>query len=252
MNLNLKILILFILNSYLNFGQFNIQSGYDLGAMKFQDNSPNIKMNSKWDFVNRCNLIGEYTLKNNFLFSINTGIDFHNILHDQERIVSNSIGGTDVYGGRFESNIQTFRLGFSIGYKWRVRKLSALVFKVNFHQFFINQIKILHMESTFEEYDVPKDEIDNHSPLYSTSELDNRLDYNKIGYRNKWVKENSNMNISIEYRYTFKSKYQIIIFTGYSPFDQRIYPTTSKKRNLFMFGLRLGYTLPQKNKENEK
>jgi uncharacterized protein involved in outer membrane biogenesis len=215
--------------------------------MNFRDVESNVKTNSKWDIVSRSNLIGEYILKNDFLFAFHSGIDVHNITRDQERLVSND-GNTEIYGGRFESNIQTIRMGFSAGYSLEINKTSNLVFKVNVHQFFINRIKIKQMESTLEQYDIPTDEFNVSTPNFLSSELDNRLDYDKIGYRNKLNINNNSINVSIEYRRLIFLKYHLNIFGGYSPFDQRIYPTTSNKRNIFIFGIRLGYTFSKKEK----
>jgi len=244
------LIVLAVLNSSLILGQWNIQAGYDFGAMNFREKNPNVKMNSKWDFVSRYNIIGEYTLKNDFLLAFNTGLDIHNIIRDQERMISNN-GVTEIYGGRFESNIQTLRLGFSLGYKVELNKTSNLVFKVNFHQFFINRIKIIQMESTLEQYNISTDEFNVATPNFSFSELNNRLDYDKIGYRNKLNTNNNNINVSIEYRRLIFLKYHLNIFGGYSPFDQRIYPTTSNRRNIFILGIRLGYTFPKKKKDEK-
>ncbi|MDX1653487.1 MAG: hypothetical protein R3277_13395 [Brumimicrobium sp.] len=248
---HLYTIVLFIFFPFAHFGQWNIQTGYDFGAMTFKEYNSNVNMNSKWDFVNRFNLITEYSFKNDFLFSVNSGLDIHNILFDQERVVINSNGGTDVYGGRSELNIQTYRLGFSTGYNWHLNKSSSLVFKFNFHQFFINRITIFQMTSTVKNYDVPQDEVTENDPLYFSSELNNRLDYQKIGYRNKWKRDNNNVNVSVEYRRQVFSLYHLTFFAGYSPFDRRIYPVTSEKRNLFLLGLRIVYTFPQKSKKDE-
>lgn len=243
----LTICILFITHTL--FGQWNIQTGYDFGTMKLPSNNSNVTINSKWDFVQRLNLIGEYSFRNNILLSIDSGTDFHNILRDQQRTTSNSSGdGLAIYSGRFDARIQTYRIGLGFGYALDISDNSKITIKLSINQFFVNSIRLI-------EWNVIKSIYDNQSADEPTSiekEFPNPLNYDKIGLRNKWTNENNSGHLSLEYRYRLSNMLSLNTFFGYSPFDKRIYPRTSIRRNSFILGLRLGYTLPQKNKNDEK
>ena len=230
------------------FGQWNIQTGYDFGTMKLPSNSPNVTINSKWDFVQRLNLIGEYSFRNNILLSIDSGTDFHNILRDQQRTTSNSTGGMTIYSGRFDARIQTFRIGLGIGYAFNISDDSKIAIKLNMQHFFVNSIRLIEWSLIKTVYNGQS----TNQPISVEKVLPNPLNYDKIGLRNKWVNENNIGYLSIEYRYRLSNILSLNTFFGYTPFDKRIYPRTSISRNSFILGLRLGYTLPQKSKNNEK
>lgn len=237
--------VLFILNSSLIFSQFNVQTGYDFGTFT-------IPATQRKNFNNshRVNLASEYIFTNKVLVSLNSGVDLQKINYTSNNIINGSDENSSTeYISESEINIQTYRVGLSLGYQFEITPLTNILFKISYDQYFVNKVSITKGYQIKNFYTVPSNEIDNNEPIISTKEFSPNIDFQRIGFRNKFLKENRNIVFSLIYRYHINDFF-ISPSISFSPFNEGF--VLFRSQNLFLFGLNLGYTFPQKNKENEK
>ena len=242
----IKILFLILISS-MGLGQFNIQTGYDYGFFKTDYYGAEL-LSKKEDShkIHRLNGKIEYQFKNNFFLGLNSGIDFHNVqryleTRGQSIGVSSTIKETSIY----HVNKQTFRVGLHIGYNYSINNKSSFCFLIEYGQFFFNKIKT--KESLFIDERFLNSEVDN--PWMRAVEHRPMTNLIDLGYGNEIILENRNIVFSIEYRYQF-DKFFITPKVGVSPWNNINFGRVGK--TFFLCGIRLGYTLPQKNKNNEK
>lgn len=247
MNLN-KVIILFltlVLNFHLVSGQWNIQTGYDFGTFTIP-----VTQRKNFNKIHRVNLVGEYIFKNNILVNLNTGVDFHLIdYHSTSRITDPSGNNSTESISTKDINIQNFRIGLSLGYQFKINNISSIKLNLSYDQYFVNHLVINESFRIKNSYDVPADEIDYNEPNIQTYEFSPRLDYQRFGYRNKFVIDNRNIIFSLGYRHQMDNFF-VNPSLGFSPLNTGF--ILFRRQNLFLFGINLGFTLPQKNKNNEK
>ncbi len=240
-----KSLILFILLPLGLIGQWNIQTGYDFGTYTIP-----VTQRKNFNNSHRVNLVNEYIFTNKVLVSLNSGIDLQKINYiSNNRINGSNENSFTEYISENEINIQTYRLGLSLGYQFEITPLTNILFKISYDQYFVNNVSIKKGYQTKNSYSVPSSEIDNYEPTVSTKEFSPNIDFQRIGYRNKFLKENRNLVFSLIYRYHIHDFF-ISPSISFSPFNEGfvLFPS----QNLFLFGVNLGYTFPQKDQNNEK
>lgn len=246
----LHITILLLLSSYFALGQFNIQTGYDFGVLKFPK-KPTLQQSEffreiNYNIVHRINVIGEYQFNSNLIMSLNFGYDTYRTRANYFTTTNTSEICT-MRGNKYDAAVNTFRLDFSFGYLLNISRNSKLVFKGSYGFFKIQNQKIFNSERTLTHIDCS-----DQSVIYRENYM---LDF--VSLDNIYGTSNLSLNqlsVSAEYRYRF-DKYQLNIFLGFSPMNKEftVNNGSSQKNLLFLLGLRLGYTFPQKKiKENEK
>lgn len=238
-------LVLFFFVSYLNlFSQFNILTGYDYGLIQLEKiTSATTDEKVKWNSVQRFNSNVEYLLPSKFLFSLDLGVDTYH-----KRIKYVSTQKNIVEKRSVNAKIITLRNQLSFGYLFNFDEKNSLVFKISSGIYSVLDIKIL--ESTFEKK-VFKDDTHEGIPLSSIIEYNDRTYFKKESQnRSAYLSGFNLLQTSIEYRYTFND-WNCNLFVGYTPIQKEIIQRFNNN-NLFLLGIRLGYTLPQKTKNNEK
>lgn len=231
------------------FGQWSVQTGYDLATFVTGNNNSELlgKIENS-HIIHRLNGRLEYQFKNNFFLGLNSGIDFHNIQrHLETRGTSIGVSSTIKETSIYHVNKQTFRVGLQIGYNYSINNKSSFCFLIEYGQFFFNKIKI--KESLFIDERFLNSELDNNNPWLRTEEHRPMTNLNELGYGNKIKVENRNIVFSIQYRHYF-NKFFISPTVGVSPWNNINFGRVGK--TFFLFGVNFCYTLPQKNKNNEK
>jgi hypothetical protein len=147
-----------LLISNLSRGQWNIQTGYDFGFFT-TDYQGNHLLSKEEDshYTHRINGRFEYQSKNNFLVSLNTGINIHDVRHDLQTRKNTDFSGNSVVRHRtsiHHSTLQAYRLGLSIGYKFSINNISSIILSLNYDHFFMNKVtnkerKLLYYQLLF-------------------------------------------------------------------------------------------------------
>ena len=236
------------------FSQLNIQSGYDMGYYNITlDDEYDLSKKRRLHLLHRLNLKVEYLLKSNFLIGVNTGIDIHNYQHEYT-LSHEGNNYTEIKEVSMnESIISANRIGLSIGYQHPITNTSSLSLMVNYDQFFISRIK--NKESLFikEYYSISETEdkyLAVRSEKYATM-----IDLEEIGYYQKLNLKNRHLIFSIGYRYNLSDVF-ISSSLKFSPFNRRfvdpVFIIPNGNQNIFFFGFKIGYTFPQKDKNDEK
>ena len=241
-----------LLNCLYTFGQWNIQTGYDFGVIRFP-NLPeligqDINRKTNFNFLHRYNLLGEYKSPNNLVTSLNFGFDNYRNKFDYTT-TSTFEGGckkrTNI--NEYFATINTLRFDFSLGYAFNLSNKSSIVLKGNYGLFIIANHKIFKSSRVVIEV--------NNCMNYIETQDNVMLDFINLnqkygdGLKIGW----NQVSISAEYRYKI-NHLSLNAYTAFSPmFDKEfIASTTGNSKNLiFILGLRIGYTLQSKNKENE-
>lgn len=242
-----------LINCFSVLSQWNTQIGYDNGFFLtdlYGNELLSEIINSHR--ISRLNGKVEYKFKKKVLIALNTGVDIHNIRHHLETKGENiGISSFQKAKSIHHSKIQSNRLGLSIGYEHLFNNTSSLYFLFNYDQFFINKVNIIRSEYIMERFLLS--EVEDNNPYHIKREHQSMIDLNDIGYRNKLTSDNRYLYFSLGYRYYkgsfFVSPSMSITTKNKSPVRSFSIP---KSQNLFLFGINLGYTLPQKNKTNEK
>lgn len=236
------------INGFSCYGQWNIQSGYDFGTFTFTNP---FNTDQGLNIVNRLNVVGEYELPNNISFSLNCGYDFQKIDYKKAKRY-NHYNGTQSYEDiyRQDIDIQKYRLGLSFGYSIDIKDVSSVQIKLSYDQFFVNKISINQLYDVKNSYLVSSSEIDGHEPVTSTKSFSSRFfKMDRIGYKNEFLIKNRHIVLSIHYKYNFQN-YFLSPSIGFSPWNKGI--VLPDGRNLYVVGIRLGYTFPQKSKKDAR
>lgn len=225
--------------------QWNILTGYDFGS------HTNAAAKQKgFNYLHRININNEYIFIDKITFSLNSGVDFHQIDYKYNTRMTNPSGNSSrEYFYSSEIDIQNFRLGFSLGYLFNINDASSIHCNFSYDQYFVNNVSIKESYIITNLYDVPSNEIDNNEPNSSSNEFFELIDLSRFGYKNRFLKENRNIIFSLGYRYRFDNFF-ISPSIGFSPRNHGFILSTGQ--NLFLFGVNFGYTLPQKSKNDEK
>jgi hypothetical protein len=224
--------------------QWSIQVGYDYGLIQLEKTTSfTTEDKLDWNVLHRFSTNTEYILSSNFLFSLDLGIDSYS-----ERIESVNTQSNTVERRLYNAQINTFRNQLSLGYLYEINENNSLVFKLSSGIFSIRDVKIY--ESSFEKT-IFEDNTHKGSPIYYSKEHKDKTDFREVyGYKETYFSGYNILQTSLEYKYKVKD-WSFNLFLGYTPFQKQIIQRFINN-NLFLFGLRLGYTLPQKNKNNEK
>jgi len=235
------------------FGQFNVQTGYNFGFFDTKYYAPELVGKSDNSHrINRLNGRVEYQLKKKLLIGLNTGLDFFDIRHHFETKGDNvGVSSFKKAESIHHSRIQAYRVGLSIGYQYLFNNGSSLCFSVNYDQFFINSVKIIRSDYIKKLFSIS--EVENNAPYLTSVEHRTMIDLNEIGYRNEFKQDNRHIIFSLEYRYYwerfFMSSTLAISTKNKNPIRSFRIP---KRQNLFLFGINLGYTFPQKDQNDEE
>lgn len=250
----LQVTILLLLSSYFTLGQFNIQTGYDIGIVKFPDllNNDDYDLNANVDFsretnfnyLHRYNFLGEYKFTNNLVTSLNFGFDNYRNKFDITSTQTSQEGCVvKTRKNEYYALVNTLRLEISLGYAFEFSNKSSIILKGNYGLFIIANHKILNSSrTTIEEnkcmnYTIIKDNV-----MLNFLNINQKYgDGIKVGW--------NQVSISAEYRYKI-NHLSLNIYSAFSPMLEKefIVGTTGNSNNLiFLLGLRLGYTLQSKN-----
>lgn len=238
------ILLLFVFK--ISFGQWNVQTGYDFGFFR-TDYQGSEALSTEEDSHNlhRINVKLEYQFKNNFLVSLNTGANIHNVSHDLKTIKNTNFDGNSVVRHRtsiHNSTLQTYRIGLSIGYNFSINNSSSVIVSVNYNQFFFN--KVTNKRSLFITNYYLSSDGEKSDPIYTENEYQDMIDLDEIGYRNKFKKENKHLVFSLGYRHQIRDFF-INPTLGLSLLNNSLVKPEfiiPKRQTLFLFGLNIGYT----------
>ena len=245
-NISFEIALVFILSCVDVFGQWNLQTGYDFGVLKFPK-KPTLQQSEffraiNYNTVHRINFIGEYQFNSSLITSLGFGYDTY-------RTKANYLTSTNTdevctsRENKYDATINTIRLDLSIGYLFNISGNSKLVFKGHYGLFIIQNRRVFNSERNLTRMDC-----NNQSVSYRESYMIDFVNMDDI-YGTSKVSLNQ-LFISSEYRYKF-DHYQLNTFLGFSPMSKEftVNNGSSQKNLLFILGLRLGYTLPQKSKK---
>ncbi|PHR43957.1 MAG: hypothetical protein COA32_15595 [Fluviicola sp.] len=238
MKLHKIIVVLFILNSQLIFGQWNIQTGYDFGLIKFPK-VENLDRKINFNTLHRTNFVVESILNNGLLFSLNIGYDHYNSKANFSRTtVSNN---TRVTNFSYDTNVKNLRLEIGTGYSWSLDHRSTLVVKVYSGVFFISDYKINESQVTNETFS--GDNVSNENLLAYQSDFVDLVDFKEL-YGSDRIGFHP-ISFSVEYRYEI-NQYSLNGFLGYAPMRRGFTINNgpeSSFNHIFMIGVRMGYFL---------
>jgi hypothetical protein len=226
--------------SGLSFGQWNMQAGYDFGTFRIPQTGQ-----KGFNFVHRSNISGEYIFPSNIMLSLNFGYDMHKIdyFFSYETNHPTYIGSFE-YIYRYDMKVKSFKTGLSLGYNLELGEASNVQFRASFDGFIVSNVSVNMLNSQKWAYDVYTEQIDDNQPVSTKVEHDpNQIDMEKIRTANRYF------IFSLHYKYEYKN-YFISPHVGFSPLNRGF--ILSEGQNLYLAGLRLGYTFSKKDKQNEK
>lgn len=241
-----KILLCFLaLNSFVVFGQWNVQLGHEYGFAKVAYSSTPKGEDDENNRLHRFKIVGEYEFNSGFVVALNSGVDWHVI--DYEYTTEDNISGfPSTVSRNLIGTIQNYRIGFSLGYFFNISKNSKIGLNLSYDQFFVNDVLIKESNYTRTLHDES-----NNQTNISIQEFKPLINLDEIGHQNKLRKENKNLVFSISYRYTINDFF-ISPSLIFSPFSRVLWnnPAVNPKwQNIYLFGLNLGYTFPSKNQQ---
>ena len=240
--------ILLILNSLFSLCQWGLFLGHDLGFSKvtYHTKKPigSIDENHK---IHRFKLFGEFQFKNNIVISTNTGLDWQLINHSYTS--EGHFSGLPSRQTRdIKGFIKSYRLGISLGYYFPINENNKLGVNLGYDQYFVTKFNIKQSNYIREVFD------ENNDIQIFTKEFKPLINPEAIGYKNKVIRENRHIILSLRYQYEF-NKFNISPSFSFFPFNNVLWRNPAvipKFQNVFLFGVNFGYTLPQKSKNNEK
>lgn len=254
-----KGLVFFMLFNFLNvFGQWNTQIGYGIGffnnkySKEYEIHLMSLENKDISQLIHRLNFKFEYQLKNNLLFAVNTGIDFHSVYRDLYNIQESSISQLEIHSRHIHNSlIQSYKIGLSFGYLFQINDISGIGLELQYDHFFVNQIRIKTSSYTLEHYAISDNS--NDKPLISSTSYADMIDFDAIDYKNRFNWNNRYFLITLGYRFRKEN----IFFhpsLSFSYFILRdfVSPPSVSYQNLFLMNFSIGYTFPQKTKHDEK
>lgn len=248
MNLYKIIFCFLALNSFFVFGQWNVQLGHEYGVSKVVYHSTPQGEDDENNQLHRFKIVGEYQFNNGFIVALNSGVDWHVI--DYEYNTESTISGfPSTVSRNIIGTIQNYRVGFSVGYLFNISENSKIGLNLGYDQFFVNKVLIKESNYTTNIYTGSDSE-----PHISSQEFQPLINLEEIGYQNKLRKKNKNLVFSLSYRFKM-ANFFISPSIVYSPFSRLLWSNPAvipKSQHIYLFGLNIGYTFPQKNNYNEK
>lgn len=229
-----------IFNSY-SISQFSLQTSYKIG---FYD----LESLTKGNMIHRFDLIGEYELKNRFLFSIKVGR--HIYVRKSDHRTTSDEGSSIVYTHKkFHQKRYANSLNLAVGYRFEINDRHSIVSKI--YSGFSNLSGVKTFEATSEVREVSKTE---ENTLFYSKEFGRRFNLKEaFDYPNRFISAVDPITLSLEYRFKIR-RFSLIGTFGYSPFKPPLYYTknTSGLNDIIQFGFTFGYTFPQKSEKDEK
>jgi len=233
-----------VCTAFLTYGQWNVQTGYDFGTFTIPKTE-----RKNFNNLHRFSLIGEHVFENKMLVNINTGIDFHRINYQ----TVNTTEPTNDYSEEFIShnnvNIQNFKMGLSMGYNFIIDHTSSIKVSLLYDHYFVNRLTIKKSYSKINSYNEPANNLASNEPLSQVYEFSPDIDFERFGYKNNFVLNNNNISLSVGYCYKLGRVF-INSSLRFSPLNTGF--VLFRRQNLFLFGINLGYTFPQKDKNDEE
>ena len=237
--INTLCLAILLLISNTSLGQFNIQTGYDFGIIKFRSDRNNN--------LHRFNFNIEYKFKKNIILGINTGYDLYRVKYNS--VTQSEEETCDIQTIDYDAKAKTQRIEFSLGYNFKINKESSIRPKISFGYFWLQDVNILTSTITDEIYygDCSSED----PPVTMNSKFSNVVKYRSIHY-NDGSKFDKITTLSLEYQYRINN-FSLVSYIGFSPFEKRDFVIAGGYySNYYMIGLRLSYTISQKKKSDEK
>ena len=238
--------------------QWNTQIGYSIGFLDnkyskgYESYLMSLENKDISQLLHRLNFRLEYQLENNLSFAVNSGIDVHRVYRDLHNIRESSDSQLEIRSRHIHNSlIQNYKIGLSVGYLFQLNDVSSIGLEVQYDHFFVNQIRIKTSSQTLEHYaisDSPSDK-----PLISSKSYVDMIDFDKVGYKNRFAWDNRYFLFKLGYRFQKKNMF-FHPSIGYSYFvlQNFVRPPSVSYQNLFLINFNIGYTLPQKSKNNEK
>lgn len=231
MNLKLKILILFFLNSFLSFSQWNLKSG---GYHEFI--TMDVKNSIKWNHANGVYLGTEYIFKNQIIIS--TSLNYYKLNSRSNRVsnISNNQKTTTFFHGKVDYLV----LDLNLGYSFNFNDNSSLQLKLGAAHFVKSNTKINESFKETQHFDGSFNE--ESTPYLITKTFFNGTSNHKLdqSFTDRLLDVRLIPSINLNYRYSFSDKFSLDVFSRYT----------------LSFGYRIGvgivYKLNKKNKKNEK
>jgi len=239
---NYILILIFVLQGLITYSQWNIQTGYDFGFIR--RNSEN------WNNVQRVNFTTETTLKSNFVFSFNYGIDsyFSNM---DGRISTNYTNTYSIEISKHEAIIKVNRMDLSFGYNLQLKNNHYLIGKITSGINKLSDIRIIESKTYSKKYLSSDNSLIEQKEFFS--DIDSFTEYSeRYGFPNKFISAVTPFTLSLDYRYKI-NKWFLNLHFSYTPFQREFIRSYASRGNqYFLLGLRLGYTLPQKSNNNAK
>lgn len=247
-----------LINCFNISSQWNTQIGYGIGffdnkySKEYESFLMSLENKDISQLLHRLNFKFEYQLENNLLFAVNSGIDVHRVYRDLHYIWESSDGQLENRSRYLHNSMfQNYKIGLSVGYLFQINDVSGIGLEVQYDHFFVNRIRTKTSYNMLEHHET----IDNlgDTPLISSESYVDMIDFDKIGYRNRFVRNNRYFLFTLGYRF-WKENIFFYPSVSYSYFvlQNFVRPPSVSYQNLFLINFNFGYTLPQKNKNDEK
>lgn len=221
-----------------SFSQFNLQAGYKLGFSDFESLS-------QGKMVHRFDILGEYKLKNNIFFAVETGRHYYIIKQSNSEVITNSNTTTYHQSSFFEKRIAN-SLNLSVGYFFEINRKNAILTRLSVGMSSIPRVRTLEayseyrtiqksdgsLVSSYKEYWWPTNIKEMFEHPYST------------------VPPMNMPTLSVQYRY-MPSNFSLNLVLDYSPYQPFILFASKGISHFFQFGLRIGYNFPKKENSDE-
>jgi hypothetical protein len=253
------IILLILVNSLVLSGQFNLQTGYGVGFFNSKysiDKNVAQEKLKNHKILHRYGLTFEYRSNKNLLFALSPGIDIHQTRHNLISVTNSPPGASSPYQllDRLlhNSTIQNYKLGLAVGYLFKINDVSFISFGVQYDHFFVNRVIIKQSIAISEFY--PININSSVSPTSTVESYRDVIDFDKIGFRNRFKLDNRYVLFSVGYRLTKNRLFfhPSFVYTSASPLLVRPLYQMPFRYNLLLLNFNIGYTFPQKNKTHEK
>lgn len=236
-----KILILYlVLNGFTVTGQWGIQTGYDYGVIKLPSvNTETFTEKYSYNSIHRFTILTDYTFNNNILLGFGLGYDKY--IRNKESSQKTFIEANNtcsIKSTRLNVVFNVFRFELSVGYKLRINNNLSVTPKLAIESLILNNIVLKKSLRTVKLNH--GDCINNNSIISETESFIDLVNDEKFIL--------PIFNISIELNQMI-NKFNLNYYVGYSHNDNN---NRMVRGRYFLFGIRIGYTFPQKTKENEK
>jgi hypothetical protein len=259
-----QLFVIFVWVLGFSFGQFNVQTGYDFGLLKFPKpyapGNLSTEINREFNREIDCNtfhrfsIIGEYILKSNWVLSSNFGYDLYQTKAKSQLINVNTNNNICLIEDiKYNAHVSTVRFDLSFGYRVSLSEKSELAFKGHYGLFMVHNHRIFESEK-FVRHEICSEQ----TVISSDLQMVDFVDMNKLFGDDGEMKIRLNQfSVSVEYRYQMQ-QIKLNTFLGFGPMQREFTINgsgTGADNFLFMLGLRIGYELPSskdKNKTNEK